>query len=303
MHKTPPYLKVGDAVILVSPAGKVDGKKVQNAKFHLESWGLKVELGDHSLGAYHYFSGSDLQRKDDFQYALNNPEIKAIFCTRGGYGSIRILDQLDFTLFMQQPKWIVGFSDITVFHSQLSGLGIPSVHGMMPVQFPEFPLTNSGLESLKKALFGEPLTYTLDHHSLNRQGSAMGILVGGNLSILYSLLGDKICPDFSDKILFLEDVGEYHYHLDRMMMAIRRKGVFDQIKGLIVGAFNEMKEGETPFGSDYFTIISEIVKSYSFPVCFNFPAGHITDNHTLVFNSLTNISVKQKKSIIKNNTA
>lgn len=247
----------------------------------LKSWGLEVKIGS-SIGLdNHQLAGSDQQRAHDFQEQLNNPNIKAIWCVRGGYGTVRIIDLLDFTLFKKHPKWIVGFSDVTVLHSHLNTLGYQSIHGIMPVSVAK--ATSEAKESLRKALFGQPLSYTIPFDKMNRTGSAKGELVGGNLSILYSLFGSPSAIDCHDKILFLEDLDEYLYHIDRMMMNLKRNGCLESIKGIIVGSMTKMRDNDIPWGKNALEIIEDITKTYQIPVVYNFPAGHIQDNRALLF--------------------
>lgn len=278
---TPPHLKKGDTVAIVATARKNIDDNLKPSIELLKSWGLEVKIGS-SIGLdNHQLAGSDQQRAHDFQEQLNNPNIKAIWCVRGGYGTVRIIDLLDFTLFKKHPKWIVGFSDVTVLHSHLNTLGYQSIHGIMPVSVAK--ATSEAKESLRKALFGQPLSYTIPFDKMNRTGSAKGELVGGNLSILYSLFGSPSAIDCHDKILFLEDLDEYLYHIDRMMMNLKRNGCLESIKGIIVGSMTKMRDNDIPWGKNALEIIEDITKTYQIPVVYNFPAGHIQDNRALLF--------------------
>ncbi len=272
----PPFLKPGDKIAITCPAKTLRGS-IDDAVKLLTSWGLEVVLGDTVYAAFHQFSGTDELRAKDMQRFIDDPDIKAIVAARGGYGCVRIVDAIDFMPLLTQPKWIVGFSDITVFHCHLNRLGIQSIHGQMPSTIPDS--TANGLESLRKALFGEEITYPKSNHPLNIPGEMKGELIGGNLSILISMLGSKSDPGYDGKVLFIEDVGEQLYAVDRMMRALDRAGRLANLKGLMVGGFTSMKDDEqTPFGFSVEEIILEVVKKYNYPVTFGFPAGHVQDN-------------------------
>ncbi|WP_316819429.1 LD-carboxypeptidase [Pedobacter gandavensis] len=297
MIKQPPYLKKGDKVGISSPAKKLT-TDLSKAISILEHWGLKVVLGNHVYAAHHQFAGTDEQRREDLQNFLDDSEIKAIFASRGGYGTIRILDDLDFQNFQQQPKWVVGFSDITILLSHiLTQTNTQSVHGQMPKTFENG--TEESLESLRKALFGEALTYVYDSEFENRPGSATGTLIGGNLTLLIAAEGSGSAFDYTDKILFIEDVGEHEYAIDRMMRTLKRSGKLAKLKGLIVAAFNGYEIEELPFGQSPEQIIKEIVKDYDFPVCYNFPSGHIDGNMAMTIGNSVNMEVERKKVILK----
>ncbi|WP_442589685.1 S66 peptidase family protein [Pedobacter sp. AW31-3R] len=292
MIKQPPYLKKNDKIAIVCPAKKLK-KSIEPAIALLEEWGLKVIRGKTIEAGYHQFAGDDALRAADLQVFLDDPEIKAIIAGRGGYGTIRIIDLLDFTEFNKNPKWIVGFSDITVLLSHITGaLQTQSIHGQMPSTFED--ATPASLEALKNALFGEEITYTIPVHPLNRKGEAEGILVGGNLSILIAMEGSPSEMDYTDKILFLEDVGEYEYSIDRMLRLLKRSGKLSRLKGLIIGAFNEIKTEDIPFGQTAEQIIKEIVKEYAYPTCFNFPVGHITDNRAMILGKQVTLCVNDR---------
>jgi len=277
----PPFLKAGDKIAITCPA-KILRTPLTEAISLLQSWGLEVVLGETVNAVFHQFSGTDELRAKDMQRFIDDPEIKAIIAARGGYGCVRIVDAIDFTPLLTQPKWIVGFSDITVFHCHLNRMGIQSIHGQMPSTIPDS--SANGLESLRSALFGEEIIYPTSNHPLNINGEMKGELIGGNLSILISVLGSKSDPDYDGKILFIEDVGEQLYAVDRMMRALDRAGKLARLKGLIVGGFTNMKDDEdTPFGFSVEEIILEVVKKYGYPVSFGFPAGHVKDNWALAF--------------------
>ncbi|WP_372752358.1 LD-carboxypeptidase [Labilibaculum sp.] len=278
----PAALQKGDKIGIISPAGKMDPEKVGNAVSRIEKEGYKVVLGNHVFDVKNQFAGTDLDRLHDFQRMLDDPEIKAILCARGGYGSVRILEHLDFDLFIRNPKWIVGYSDITIFHSYLNTiLGVESLHATMPVNFPSDLKDNQSVVTLFNSLSGDFENYEIATHKLNRNGITEGELVGGNLSIIYSLRGTVMDFETHEKILFIEDVGEELYHLDRMMRNLKLGGKLSELQGLIVGGMSDMKGGNPDFGQSAYEIISECIENYSYPVVFDFPAGHITENWAL----------------------
>ncbi|SDL88859.1 muramoyltetrapeptide carboxypeptidase [Pedobacter sp. ok626] len=280
MIKQPAYLKKGDKIAIVCPAKKIPGS-IAPAIAILESWGLQVVIGKTVTADHNQFAGDDALRAADLQGFLDDPEIKAIIAGRGGYGTIRIIDELNYDKFKDNPKWIVGFSDITVLLSDLfARLNIQSIHGQMPYTFEK--ATPESLDSLRKALFGETIKYEYTSTFPSRSGTAEGILIGGNLTLMVMLEGSASEIDYTDKILFLEDVGEHEYSIDRMMRMLKRAGKLAKLKGLIVGAFNEIETQSIPFGASPEQVIWDIVKEYDYPVCFNFPVGHIDDNRTLV---------------------
>ena len=285
--KTPPYLKKGDTVAITCPAKKLP-HEINDAVQLLESWGLKVILGETVHASYNQFAGDDSLRTKDFQRFLDDKSVKAIFAARGGYGTIRIIDGIDFSEFASHPKWIIGFSDITVLHSHIYACyHIKSIHGQMPLTIPDG--TKDSLETLRKALFNEPFDYQYDTLLDNRPGEAEGVLIGGNLTLLMAMAGSVSEMDYSNKILFLEDVGEYLYSIDRMMWFLKRSGKLSKLKGLLVGGFTELKDNDIPFGQTAAEIIQEHVKDYDFPVCYDFPAGHIENNHALILGKRVNL--------------
>ncbi|WP_316750486.1 LD-carboxypeptidase [Pedobacter gandavensis] len=293
MIKQPPYLKKGDKIAIVSPAKKLTSD-LSKAIGVLAHWGLEIVMGEHVYAAHDQFAGTDEQRRNDLQKALDDPEIKAIFASRGGYGTIRIIDELDLSKFQEQPKWIIGFSDITILLSHvLAKTNTQSIHGQMPKTFETG--TAESLESLRKALFGETQTYTCESKFENREGKAEGILIGGNLTLLIAAEGSDSAFDYTDKILFIEDVGEHEYAIDRMMRTLKRSGKLAKLKGLIVGAFNGYEVEELPFGQSPEQIIQELVKAYDYPVAYNFPVGHIDDNRAMIVGKSVTISVNKSK--------
>jgi len=285
-----PNLQKGDQVAIVATARKILKSELQPAIALLESWGLKVVLGKTIGVEDNQFAGKDAFRESDLQEMLDNPTIKAIWCARGGYGTVRIIDNLDFTKFKKHPKWIVGYSDVTVLHSHIHNLGFETLHAPMPIDIGR--QGDEAVSTLKKGLFGEEfmIRYDLKEYR-SRPGKAVGQLVGGNLSMLYSLCGSPSAIDTKGKILFIEDLDEYLYHIDRMMQNLKRNGYFEQLAGLIVGGMDDMRDNtkafgfktDNPFGKTAKEIISEAVSEYHFPVCFDFPAGHTNDNRTLIF--------------------
>lgn len=291
---TPPYLQKGDTVAVVATARKHLNDDLIVTKDFLENWGLKTVVGS-SIGLdKNQLAGTDEQRAADFQSQIDNPNIKAIWCVRGGYGTVRMLDLLDFTKFRQNPKWIIGFSDVTVLHSHLNTMGFQSIHAMMPVSI--LRATADAKESLRKALFGESLSYTIPYDKMNKLGTAKGELVGGNLSILYSLFGSESAIDCTDKILFLEDLDEYLYHIDRMMMNLKRNGCLESLKGIVIGSMTKMNDNDIPWGKNALEIIQDITKEYKIPVVYNFPAGHIADNRALIFGKQVTLEVTAQTS-------
>lgn len=275
------YLKQGSKVAIVAPARCVTPDEMAYAIHWLEEHGFVPVYDDRLFAVHHIFAGTDDFRAAVFQEYLDNEEIEAIWIARGGYGGIRIIDKLDFTKFLEKPKWIAGFSDSTVIHGKLSSLGIPSLHAPMPFYFAN--KTPEAKQSLIDALTGKPMHYELPSHPLNRQGVMEGEIVGGNLSVLYGMMGSDSFPEVDGKILFIEEVDEYIYHIDRMIHCLKRAGKLDHLKGLVVGGLTQIKDNSHPFGMTAEEVIAEAVKDYDYPVCFGFPAGHFDDNRVLAF--------------------
>lgn len=291
MTLAPAYLKKGDTVIILSTARKISQEEIQAAKDLYESWGLKVLLGDTIGAEYNQFAGEDKLREADFQKAIDNENIKAIFCARGGYGTVRIIDNINFERFLLFPKWVIGFSDVTYLHSLINHqLGVQTLHAPMPSTIKN---TNAdAIENMRKVLFGEQINYELTPSHFNRAGVMNAEVVGGNLSILYSITGTRSGFDPSGKILFLEDLDEYLYHIDRMMLNLKRSGKLGHLAGLLVGGFSDMKDNQIPFGKTAEEIIAEHVAEYNYPVCFNFPAGHTRENQPIVLGRKLRVEVK-----------
>ncbi|MGF1636351.1 MAG: LD-carboxypeptidase [Cyclobacteriaceae bacterium] len=276
----PPFLKTGDRIIILAPASKVKSEYIETAHKVFTDWGLKVEYGAHLFSENYKYAGLDNQRLLDLQMALDDNDIKAIICGRGGYGTTKIVDQLDIANFKHNPKWVLGFSDITALHSRIYNAGFQSLHGIMPSFFHHEGISKS-LKSLHDALFGVDQTIPSAPHILNRHGKAAGNLVGGNLALLAHMVGTPTDIDTSDCILFLEDVGEPLYNIDRMMLQLRRSGKLKAIKGFICGQFSELKETPETYGKNANEIILEHLEGLSIPVCFDFPVGHVALNYTL----------------------
>jgi len=298
----PPYLQKGDTVVMLAPAGLLSGKKaiLDKAAQLAKSWGLIVIYSKNLLNNSHHFSGTDTQRTADFQKALDNPNIKAIWAGRGGYGTVRILDQLDFTNFRKSPKWIIGYSDITALHNHVHNLGFETMHAMMGVNLSNKPEDISEtIASFKKALFGKRLKYKVEPSIYNREGKVTGQLVGGNLSLIVSMLGSNSAISTDGKVLFIEDVGEQNYSIDRMLQTLKRAGYFKHLRALVVGDFSSVKPNNPYWGSTTQQLILDVVKEYNFPVLFDFPAGHKKDNRALILGRTVKLNVcRDKKSTL-----
>jgi muramoyltetrapeptide carboxypeptidase len=293
----PQNLQNGDTIAIVATARKNITDNLKPALALAKSWGLEVVLGTTIGLDDNQLAGTDEQRAADFQAMMDNPNIKAIWCVRGGYGTARMVELIDFSRFVKQPKWVVGFSDVTVLHSHLNTLGVASIHGIMPVNVEK--ASTEVEETLRKALFGDTLSYAVACENENKLGVAQGELVGGNLSILYSMMGSESQVNCRGKILFIEDLDEYLYHIDRMMLSLKRCGCFEGLQGLVVGSFIKMHDNEIPWGKNAHEIILDITKKYAFPIVFNFPAGHIHDNNTLIFGKTISLEVNDKETIMK----
>ncbi|WP_276498873.1 S66 peptidase family protein [Pontibacter litorisediminis] len=285
-------LQPGDKVALIATARKIDREAITTAVQVMQQWGLEVEVGPTVGASYGVFAGDDALRLQDLQQALDRPDIKAIICARGGYGTTRILDQVDFSWFKEQPKWVVGFSDITSLLCHIHSLGIESVHGIMPLLFPTG--TEAALDSLRRVLFGEEVHYEVAPHPFNRTGTGQGQLIGGNLALLHNVSGTRSDFTTKGKILFLEDVDEYLYNIDRMMVHLSRAGKLDDLAGLIVGHFSDMKDNADPFGKNVYEIIAEHTAKYNYPVCYGFPTGHEPDNLALVCGREAKLEVSEQ---------
>ncbi len=293
----PPYIKPGDTIGVVSTARKVAKEELLFSIKTLQKWGLKVVLGKNLFNKHHQFAGKEEERLEDLQGMINNNHIKAILCARGGYGTVQIIDKIDFSNLKKHPKWIIGYSDITVLHSHLNKKGIASIHATMPINF--LKNTDESLISLYNALFGKKNRYNITNTNYNKTGQVEAELVGGNLSILYSLLGSNSDLKTDNKILFLEDIDEYLYHVDRMVINLKRNNKLTKLKGLIVGKMKDMNDNIIPFGETAEEIILKYTKEYSFPICFHFPAGHLSDNRSLKFGVKTYLEINNKHVILQ----
>ncbi len=291
----PPFLQIGSKVALISPAGAVEACIIDGARQCLEQWGLQVVVGTHAYGKYHRFSGTDAERISDLQWAIDQPDVAAILCCRGGYGLARIIDQIDLTPLQIHPKWLIGFSDITVLHNALSATGIASLHGGMCKQLVQDELPAQALHDL---LLGKTPTYRIEPTSHNRMGEAQGIVTGGNLSVLYGLQGTPYQVQTQGRILLLEDLCEPLYHIDRMVQNLRLSGVLANISGLIVGQFSDINP-DTSFAQGAYGIIAEAVKNYDYPVCMGAPIGHVAQNYPIIMGAPTTLTVTPTHSIIK----
>ncbi len=292
----PSYLKKGDTIAIIATARKVSNEELQPAIAFFESYGLLVVLGKNLFSSNNQYAGPDTQRAEDLQWALNDATIKAVVIARGGYGSVRLIEHIDLTEFKKHPKWIVGYSDVTVLHNMIHNAGIATIHATMPLNFNKNTEAN---QSKIDALFGNLTKTEIEENFSNKEGKAQGELVGGNLSLLYSLSGTPFDIDTKDKILFIEDLDEYLYHIDRMMMQLRLSGKLKHLKGLIVGGMTDMKDNAIPFGKFPEEIILDAVKDYNFPVCFDFPAGHIDRNLAMYFGREIELNVTEGGSEIK----
>ena len=297
----PLFLKPGDRVAIAAPARKISQQELAPAVKLLQSWGLEVVIPEHLFDEENQFAGSDDTRAALMQHLLDAPDIRAIFCARGGYGTVRIIDRLDFSNFAESPKWLVGYSDITVLHSHIHRhLGIETLHATMPINISDKELRHPSpaVATMRRQLFGESLEYACPAHKLNRTGKATGLLVGGNLSMLYSLCGSESDIDTAGKILFIEDLDEYLYHIDRMMMNLKRCGHLAHLAGLVVGQMSDMHDNSIPFGRTAEEIVRDAVAEYGYPVCFNFPAGHNgTENLALKLGHPTRLTVSAEVTL------
>ncbi len=288
----PNRLNKGDKIALIATARHISKNELDPAIKIIDSWGLKIKFGKNIFKIKNQFAGDDFQRASDLQDALDDESIKAIFCVRGGYGSARIIDLIDFSKFLKKPKWVIGYSDITVLHNHINNIGVASIHASMPINFKEN--SNDSLDSLYNSLFNLNCKISFRSTDLNRIGSVKGEVVGGNLSVIYSLLGSSSDIKTSEKILFIEDLDEYLYHIDRMLTNLKRNQKFSSIKALIVGGMTKMHDNTIPFGMNANQIIYEKTKEYDFPICFNFPSGHLKDNRSIIFGKSTQINIGKK---------
>nr|WP_321232701.1 LD-carboxypeptidase [uncultured Psychroserpens sp.] len=297
----PPYLKAGDTVAIVAPSGILKNRndEVAQAVALLKSWGLNAIVGKHVFSKADHFAGTDDERCEDFQRALDDPKISAIWCARGGYGTVRILDKLDYTKYKKQPKWLIGYSDITALHNQFHNEGFQSIHALMCVSLTkDLNDIKASLDTFKSTIFGNPINYTLEGSTYNRIGEARGQLVGGNLTMLHTMLGSQTSIDTTGKILFIEEIGEYKYHIDRMLQSMKRAGYFDNCSGVLVGDMSKMRKNTTPWGTSVEQLILDALADYDFPIAFHMPAGHEKDNRAMVLGKSIKLKVEKGKSTI-----
>lgn len=297
----PPYLKPGDLIGIVSTASVIDKSVVEPAIELLKSKGYRLKIGKHIYARWNQFAGTDKQRAADLQTMIDNPEIKAIFCSRGGYGTLRTIETIRWDQFQQSPKWIVGFSDITVLHARINQLGISTIHGAMPRYFSEAGIQTQSFSTLIDTLQGKPIQYSVKPSEFNRPGTAKGQLIGGNLSIIYSLRGTPHDFDPDNKILFIEDLSEYLYHIDRIMLNLKTGGKLASLAGIVVGGFTGLKDNETPFGMTIEEIINSAVADYTYPVAFNFPAGHQPQNFAMKLGAVAQLEITNESVIFQQN--
>ena len=295
----PAYLKAGDTVAIVAPSGilKNRDREVQQAVDLLKDWGLNAIVGEHVFSKADHFAGTDEERCEDLQKAMDDPTISAIWCARGGYGTVRILDKLDYTKLKENPKWIIGYSDITALHNQLHNQGFESLHALMCVSLTQdITEVQESVDTFKAALFGNPSNYDLEGSKYNREGEAKGQLIGGNLTILHTMLGSDTSLDTSGKILFIEEIGEYKYHIDRMLQSMKRAGYFENLNGLVVGDMSKLRKNTTLWGTSVEQLILDAIAEYDFPIAFNMPAGHEDDNRALVLGRTVELKVGKESS-------
>jgi muramoyltetrapeptide carboxypeptidase len=295
-----PFLKPGDTIGIIAPSRKISEEALQPAIGLFQSWGLKVKLGRNLFAENNQFAGTDEQRRQDLQEMLDDPQVNAIICARGGYGTIRIMEGLKLDGLKLFPKWIIGYSDITVLHSYFSDrLNFPTIHAIMPVNYSIEKGETASWKNLKSLLFGELPIYDIGPHSFNRVGKAKGRVIGGNLSVLYSMTATPYDIDTTGCILFIEDLDEYLYHIDRMMMNLKLSGKLDKLAGLIVGGMSDMRDNTIPFGKDALEIIDSYTRNSNYPVIFNFPAGHIEENYPLILGKEAEIIVDRERAIVR----
>ena len=300
MIKIPPYLKKGDTIGIVCPSGTLSAKKAATCISTLEAWGYKVKIGKTLGTQHHYFSATDEARAADMQEMLDDKNVQAVLCGRGGYGMSRIIDLLDFKKFKKHPKWVIGFSDITLLHNHCTqALKIASLHAPMAAAFNNGQSNNEWVLSLKHALQGKKANYKAATHALNKLGTASGKLVGGNLTLVAHAVGTVSELQTKNAILFLEDIGEYKYNIDRMMLQLKRSGMLKNLAGLVVGGFTQTKDSDPAFGATVYEIIEGAVAEYNYPVCYDFPVSHDKENYTIKHGMVYSLEVTAKKVSLK----
>jgi muramoyltetrapeptide carboxypeptidase len=286
----PLFLKPNSLIHIISPSGAIDAEYIDKATIVLEQWGFRVSVGQFAKSKWGRFAGTKEERISDLQLALDNPEIDAILCSRGGYGVSQIIDKIDFSKFTVSPKWLIGFSDITILHNAITLLGIASIHSIMAKDISELAIESNPVDGLKQILMGNLLTYFFPNHELNHVGNASGKLIGGNLSVLAGMRGTPYDLVYRNNILFIEDIGEKPYQIDRMIQNLRLGAVFNEISGLVVGQFSDCEEDEL-MNQTIYEIINEAVGENTYPVCFDFQAGHIDNNLPLILGADTQLVV------------
>ena len=296
----PPFLQAGDKVAIVSPSGKIDTQLVEGAKQRLESWGLKVITGKHVCDSSGLYAGTIKHRLKDLQRAMDHPEVKAIFCSRGGYGAVHLIDKLDFTAFRKHPKWLIGYSDVTTLHNLFQKNGYASLHSPMAYHLTMESEDDPCIMYLKDILSGNPPTYTCEKHELNKQGHTQGVLRGGNMSVICGLRGTPYDIAAEGTVLFIEDVNEEPQAIERMMYNLKLGGVLEKLSGLIVGQFTKYEE-DGSLGKDLYAALADLAKEYNYPVCFNFPVGHVTHNLPLINGARVEFTVGEKEVELKFN--
>ncbi len=300
MITIPPYLKKDDTIGILCPAGFMPYEKAQTAINVLQKWGHKIKTGSTLGSQFNYFSGTDEQRLNDLQQMLDDESIKAIFCARGGYGIGRIIDKLNFKKFKKYPKWIIGFSDVTLLHFHIyAKYKVASLHAPMAAAFNDHGYKNIYVQSLQRALSGLKANYECEQHPFNKNGSTTGRLIGGNLSLITHLIGTSSNINTKNKILFIEDTGEYIYNIDRMLYQLKRNAKLEKLAGLVVGGFTEMKDTTIPYGQSAEEVIRDIIKEYDYPVCYNFPVSHNIENYALKIGGKYELAVGKKSTILR----
>lgn len=295
---TPSFLQKGDQIRIISPSGAIDPRFIDGAKLALEGWGLCVTEGAYARTAYGRFGGTKKQRISDLQAALDDPQVKAIICSRGGYGVVQLIDSVDFTTFGQAPKWLIGFSDITILHNAISNIGVASIHGIMAKHLTELPANSEQVLKLKEILFGSLPHYKIPPHAQNQTGKAEGKLIGGNLSVLAGMIGTAFDLPYEGNILFLEEIAEQPYHIDRMLQNLRLSGALAKLNGVIIGQFEGCDE-DPQMMQTLSETIREAFNGYSYPICFNFPAGHVDYNLPLIMGENVKLEVTELGSSVQ----
>jgi muramoyltetrapeptide carboxypeptidase len=297
---TPPYLKQDDTIGILCPSGYMSFDKAQKCIDVLQQWGFRVEAGKTLGNQHNYFSGTDEERLNDLQKMLDDKNIKAIFCARGGYGLSRIIDKINFEIFIQNPKWIIGYSDITLLHAHIfSNFNTAGLHAPMAAAFNEIDESEEYIQSVFNSLTDIHQSYKTTAHNFNKQGICEAELVGGNLSLLTHIIGTKSDINTKNKILFIEDIGEYKYNIDRMLMHVKRAGKLDTLAGLIIGSFTDIKDTMIPFGKNIDEIIFDVIKEYNYPVCFDFPVGHTQKNYALKIGAVYKLSINNDAVVLE----